>query len=148
MVPIAIVIPQFPGKYNFLNFHCFGSACSDCTEDTGSSTLVVLGNFLVFYFPFSQFPTIISSFFFLKLVISLVISGVLIHFCCRNPYIVGLPLSKYLQTYWNRLLLLLISDNLGQRRKVHSLSTHVSNFLDSFYLLCYKCWLNYLSATK
>ena len=43
--------------------HCSGSACSDCTEDSGSSTLILFKNLLVFYFPFFQFPAIISSFF-------------------------------------------------------------------------------------
>ena len=58
------ILGQFLGK-NLLYMYCSGSACYDCTSDSGSS-LVVYGNVLVFYFPFSQFPTIISSSCFRK----------------------------------------------------------------------------------
>ena len=53
-------VGQFPGKH-FLSLPCSGSTCSDCT---GSSTPVVCGKVLVFYFPFCQFLTVISSSFF------------------------------------------------------------------------------------
>ena len=106
----AIVLGQFPGKY--ISSTC--TACSDYTESSGSSTLVV-SKFLVFYFYFSQFPTIISSSFFLKLVIFLVIPRVLLHFRRRNPQVVGLPLSNIFQffgmVYYNRSsLMILVND--------------------------------------
>ena len=79
-----IVFGQLPVKYiHFFFLHCSGSACSDCTEGSGSSILVVFENFLAFYFSFSPFPTIISSSFFLILVISLLIPEVF-HFQCCN----------------------------------------------------------------
>ena len=99
-------------------------------------TLVVFENVLVFYFPLSQFPTIVSSSFFLKEVISLVIPEELLHFRCRNLWVVGLPLSKYLQIYCNSLLYCSFSDDLGQWCKVYSLSTHLSNFLEPFHIAC------------
>ena len=61
--------------WRFLYLPCSGSACSDFTEGFGWSTLVVFENFLVFYFPFSQFPEL------------------LLHFRCCNPYVVGLLIS-------------------------------------------------------
>ena len=88
------MVPVFPDKpsswsvswYVFLPYlHCSRSACSDCTEGSGSSTPVVSEKFLVFYFPFSQYSTIISSFFFSEIVISLIIPEVLLHFQCCNP---------------------------------------------------------------
>ena len=42
-----------------------GFACSDSTESSGSSTPVIFENVLVFYFPFCQFPTLISLYIFL-----------------------------------------------------------------------------------
>ena len=75
---------------HFLFLNCSGSACSECTEDSDLSTVEVSENFLGFYFPFFQILTIISSSFFLKLVISSVIFGVffqltvIIHY--NHPY--------------------------------------------------------------
>ena len=77
---MCLVLGQFPSKH-FLYLCCSGTASSDFIEGSGSSTLVVFENFLVLYFPFSQFLTIISSSFFLKLVIS----DVLLQFRCCNP---------------------------------------------------------------
>lgn len=76
---------------HLLYLHCSGSASSDCTEGSGWSALVVFDDFLVFYFPLTQFPTII--YFFLNLVISsvaasLIIPELLLHFqCCSQSWV-------------------------------------------------------------
>ena len=74
------VLGQFLGKH-FLQLHCSCSAFSDCSE--GSYQFLKI--FCFFYFPFSQFPTIISSSIFLKLTISLVFREVLLYIWCYNP---------------------------------------------------------------
>ena len=117
-------------EINFLYLHCSGSACSDCTEGSGSSTLVIFANFLVLQFPFSQVQILISFNFFPE------IGNILFHFHCRNPYLVGLPSTKCLQTYRNGPLQSHISDHLGQRYKVFSAYTHLFNFLEPFHILC------------
>ena len=76
--------------------HCSGCTCSDCTVNPGSSTLVVFQTFLIFYFPFYQFPAKISCSFLLKLVFSRVIPEVLLHFRYYNTSVVGLPSTKWL----------------------------------------------------
>ena len=88
---ICLVLGQFPHKHFF---YCTSSACSDCTEGSGSSTRVVFEKFLAFYFPFSQFPTMISIIFFLKFVICLVTSEVSLHFQCYKAQVVGLLSTK------------------------------------------------------
>ena len=75
---------------------------------------------VLFYFLFSQFPTIISTFFFLKFAIYLVISEKRFHFQCCKPQLVGLLPIKCLWTYWYGLLQSLITGDLGQRCKVQS----------------------------
>ena len=44
-------------------------------------------------------------------------------------------MTKYLQTYWNGLRQLHISDDLGQGCKAHSPSTHIFNFLKPFHIV-------------
>ena len=98
----------------------FGKYLSSIYTALALPATIVSENFLVFYFSFSQFPTILSSSFLLKLLISLVIPEVLLHFRCRDLWVVSLPSSKYLHTCWNGLLQQsLITDDLGQRWKVH-----------------------------
>lgn len=119
---------QFGKHIHYL--HCSDSACSDCTLDFGSSTLVAFEKtFFLFYL---SFPTIIFSSFILKLVIYLVIPKVLLHFRWGNPRVVGSPSSKYIRIHWNVILLSLITDALGRRWKVDLLSTHLFNFLEHF----------------
>ena len=55
----------------FLCLHYIDSAYTDCTEGSGSSSIVIFENFLVFCFSFSQAQTIISSFLHLQLVTSI-----------------------------------------------------------------------------
>ena len=97
MVPVfsEIALGHFPDE--FISFTCTALVMPivDCTQGSGSSTLPLSENFLVFYFPFSQFPTIVSSFFVLKLVIYLVFPKGIFHFRCHNPLVVGLPSTKY-----------------------------------------------------
>ena len=71
MVPVfpahlsrSVVLGQFPHKH-FL--YCSGSACSDFTE--------ILGKFLVFYFPFFHFLTIVNPWSVAPLLVFWPISG-------------------------------------------------------------------------
>ena len=59
---------MLPPKHSFIRVI---SACSDCTECSDSSTLVVFENVLVFYLilPFSQVQARISFCFFQKLML-------------------------------------------------------------------------------
>ena len=115
----------------FLYLHCFGSACSDSTEGL-YITLSSFWKFCGFLLSFFSISNNNFLFLFLKLVISLVIPEVLLHFRSCNPAIVGLLLTKWLQTYWNDVLQSLISNDLGQCAKyVHCLpisSTSLSPF--------------------
>ena len=79
MVSLAYFF-QFPYEH-FLK--CCSFASSDCTEDSSLSTRVFSEDLLAFYFHFSQFLTKISSTFFQKLAIYLVIHQ-LLHFRCFN----------------------------------------------------------------
>ena len=144
---------------HFLYLHYSGCVCSNCTEDSGSSTLVVFENFLVFQFPFSQFQTKISSFFCQKLVISLIIPDVFLHFQCLNSQLVRMSSSKYLKltemVYYNHSSLVILVSSVFNFYPSFQLPQALSHciskpFIKSieFYLLRYKCWLNYFLATK
>ena len=81
--------PIFPNSFSvswsthFLYLNCSCFTCSDYTEGSGSSTLVIFENFCFLHFFFSISNSNSTS-FFLKLVISPVISEVLLYFWCRN----------------------------------------------------------------
>ena len=84
---ICQAVAQFPGKHFFYLLYS-DSACSDCNEGSGSSTVAISENILVFYYPFSQLATITFLSSFLKLVIYLASSRyfpeVLLHFWYFN----------------------------------------------------------------
>ena len=84
MIPVVLgIVGQFLDKH-------ISSAYSDCTEGSGSATVVNFENFLFSYILFSQFFLIIST-FFLKLLIFQVIPSVLPYFPCCKPEVVVLP---------------------------------------------------------
>ena len=69
---MGLLLGQFLGKFFLYLSTCTTLVlpCSDCTEGSDKSARVVSENFLVCYFHLFQFPTIISSTFFLRLMIS------------------------------------------------------------------------------
>ena len=161
---MVIVFPgfgPFPGKH-FFYLHCSGSACSDCNEGSGSSTLVVSENILVFYCPFFQFPTIIFLSFFLKLVIYVPtgryfvrccsIFGVLIQKWCVYYRLNGSKLTS--MVYYNRSTLMILVNNAKYIHFQPIFSTSMSPFtlqVQAIHkinrtLFRYKCWLNHLST--
>ena len=154
---ISVVPGQFPHKH-FL--YCPGSACSDFTEGYGSSTRVVSEKFLLFYFPFSQFPTIKSTIFFLKFVIYLIISEVRFHFQCYRWW-VYYRLNYFKLTVWSTTIShhwwpwstmqsTFISTQLFHFPKPFHIPSinHYKPFIKSMesWLFCHKYWLNHLSA--
>ena len=127
---IALVLPNFNVTRDLAGFeHC-----------------------LIFYFTFCQFPTIIFSSFFLKLVISLVIPRVLLHFRCCDPSMVGLSSTKWLNyhqltgmVYSNHSSLMILVNDAKYIQCLPFFSTaslKLKTKLELEILLFrYKCWL-------
>ena len=65
MISFQILVNTFYLLHTFTTL----AVPADCTEGSCLSTIVIFDNFVASYFPFSQVQTIISSSFFLKLVI-------------------------------------------------------------------------------
>ena len=61
---ICLVLGQFPGKH-FLHLYCSDFVCFDFIKRSGSSSLAIFKNFLVFYFTFSSIPIKRGNFLFL-----------------------------------------------------------------------------------
>ena len=116
------------------------SACSDCGEGSGSTTLLFSEIILLFYCPFSQFPTIIFLSSFQKLVIAIYLLVSLR--CCSifgaltYKWYVYHRLNGFNITgtaYYN-------SGDLSQQCKVHSLSTHFFTLLELFHIASIRNW--------
>ena len=92
MVTVFLDMPMFLFSFLVNIFSTALAVPADCTE--GSSLVSEI--FSVFYVPFPQFPTVITSTFFLKFAIYLVLPEVLFHFRCFNPQVVDLLSTKWL----------------------------------------------------
>ena len=79
---MVLVFPDMSSSWSVSSqkFPLLRSAWSGCTEGSGKSPRIISENFSVLYFPFSRFPTIMSTVFFLKFMIHLVIFEVRLHF--------------------------------------------------------------------
>lgn len=130
-------------------------ACSDDIDESGSSDLVIFGNFLVFSFSFSQVQAIIHSFFPKVLLDFGVVTHRLLAYHRQNVFKITGVVHKQSQ----------LSVGVGRRCKLcshyifstssspwsilsdYSLSIIYSN-LQEFYLFGYECWLSYLLAIE